>query len=357
MATPQRATTPRTPLPLAGHEVLASTDLDEIRDVVGRYFTSHTLAVAERHAPSLATRMCSLRLGDTSLNTITYGTDITVTPGRLEDFYTLHLLLAGHTGFRCGDATFTVTTSSGVIVAPTEPLWMRLTPDCAHLICRIERGSLGAHLAERTGLRLHTPLVFAHTLDLATTTTGRRLRTLLTQMVRQVDHTPAADDATGARIAAVRFERTLMNTLLAVPNSYTDALAAATPAAAPSRTVWDAVNLLASQPRRPHTLTSVAAHLDVTPDSLHQGMRHELGLSLEELLDDIRLRRVYEDLRSTDPDTTSIADTVRHWGLVPDAALFARYGHHFGETPTDTHAGLPRTGRAASRRWEAAVWR
>lgn len=68
--------------------LMQSRDLDEVRSRVAGIFKPHALALVGA-SPHLEGRLHHARHGNLSLTRLDYGSEVTIDPGRLEDFFLL----------------------------------------------------------------------------------------------------------------------------------------------------------------------------------------------------------------------------------------------------------------------------
>lgn len=163
--------------------------------------------------------MHSRRLREVSVNYIAYGGEVRVEPGELETFNVVQVPLSGKSIVRCGRQQVHSTPDVATVVSPTEPLFQRLTADCAWLICRIERAALEARPRDTLGEPLHQPLRFDLGMDV---TSGFDLSWRIALMTL-VDDLDRPGSLINSKLAAQQYEEGLMHALLmAQRNNYSD---------------------------------------------------------------------------------------------------------------------------------------
>ena len=139
--------------------LFASTDLDEVRSMVGRVMKPHQLtrtAGGER----LDARMHYTGLGDLSLSRLRYGATVRIEPGPLESFFLVQMPL-------CGTAAIE---SGGQRIDSSPELASVLSPECDTRMCweagndqvmlRISRSLVERTLVGYLGHPLDKPLHF-----------------------------------------------------------------------------------------------------------------------------------------------------------------------------------------------------
>lgn len=317
-------------LPLDRWSLFHSTDLDLARELVGQLFVPHQLHLLERQA-RLDARMNSVRLFDISLNTAAYGCAVHVEPGELGTFHVILIPLAGNGLVRTGRDEVQSTPALASIVSPFDYLDMRLSGDCVLLICRLEHAALQAYLSDLLGTRPRKPLRFSP--GMPTDRTGLSVPGAVQDLATELDR---RDTLATHQLVLHHAEQHIITTLLATqPSNYTEALHATVTPANP-REVDLAVGLLEAHPERPWSLGSLARKVGVSGRTLERGLRTHLNTTFTELLTGIRMRRVHDTLRSTDPDVTSVIDTFTTWGLDPTGHTYVAYRRSYGATPAET---------------------
>src|SRR6185369_13557353 len=79
---------------LSAFPLFRSTDREQVRAEVSRVFCPHELEPLDTRQP-LSTVHNLVKLGETALNYLTYGSDVMILPGSLDRFYLIQLPLTG----------------------------------------------------------------------------------------------------------------------------------------------------------------------------------------------------------------------------------------------------------------------
>ena len=87
---------------------------------------------------------------------------------------------------------------------------------------------------------------------------------------------------------------------------------------------------------RPISLLEICEAVGVSERTLLYAFRERTGLSPKAYLKALKLNRVRQDLKEADPDTQSVHQIARRWGLEHSGALAADYRRLFGERPGQT---------------------
>jgi AraC-like DNA-binding protein len=271
------------------------------------------------------------RLGNLALSYITYGTDVSIDPGKLSTFFLVHLVPTGRSEIRIGNSDLIGSSEVGAVTSSTTPLRMRWSADCAHLVLKIERAALERHLCDLLGDVATRPIEFAPGLPVETGL-GAAFRRQIDFVAGELDR----DDTllvSPLGIAAV--EQSLMTALLAAqPSNYTAALARQASPATP-RHVMRAEELIRAHPERAITVGNLSEASGVSARTLFEGFRRFRGTTPMALLRMVRLERAYAELQTASP-TENIAGIAFKWGIVHLGRFAQDYRRRFGELPSET---------------------
>ncbi|HVO14332.1 MAG TPA: AraC family transcriptional regulator [Alphaproteobacteria bacterium] len=318
-------------LPLARHVAFETADLDEARERVARVFRPHRLDF-EHPGQRLDARQHVARLGALVFSYVAYGADVAIDPGATETFFLVHLVRSGRSMIRNGRETVIGRPGVGSVTTATEPLAMRWSADCAHLLLKIERGALERHLADLLGAPVARPIEFRAELPVADGL-GGSLRRAIEFACAELD----AEDGSllGSPLGVARIEQMLLTGLLtAQPHSYAAALAALASPAAP-RHVVRAQDYIRAHPDRPITVGELAAVAGVGARTLYEGFRRFRGTTPMAYLKAIRLERAHAELKAAALDA-SVTEIALRWGFVHLGRFAQDYHRRYGERPSET---------------------
>lgn len=99
-----------------------------------------------------------------------------------------------------------------------------------------------------------------------------------------------------------------------------------------------AVEHVHAHAHEPITTTDVAAAVGVGVRALQAAFRSELGTTPNDYVRSVRLDRVRDTLRRSDPTTTTVGDVALAWGFAHHGRFSQAYAERFGEQPRDTLA-------------------
>lgn len=342
----------RSPLPLQGHRLFQSHDVDEAREFVARIFCPHELSPLGG-ARLDACHHSALVHRHASINYVQYGAAVRIEPGYLSEFFLLQIPLRGGANVRCGGQSIDSHPLLASLPSPTEPLSMRWAEDSPQLIVKLDRRALTARLESLLQAPLRQPLVFDLGVDMA--------RPEARGMAALVGYLQCALESglgfAGQRALAEQAENHLLSTLLlSLPHNHSAALVGggrAEPGISGTplpRAVQRAQEILRAHLELPITLEELCTLAGASSRALQQGFARHTGTSPMAWLRELRLEKVRAELQSrsggTDGVGTAIkvADVAARYGFFHLGHFAAHYRRRFGELPSETATGA----RAAS---------
>ncbi|MFF5209147.1 AraC family transcriptional regulator [Streptosporangium sp. NPDC000396] len=316
---------------LDNRPLFASTDLDEIRELVARVFCPHRLDLTGD--PSLLSgRFNSAQLGAVRVSYLDYGADVHIEPGDLESFFLVQIPLTGHSLIRCGKQEIVSTPSLASLPSPSRHLDMRWAAGCAQLIVKFDRTAVERALEQMLGEQLDQPIVFDLGMNL-TAGWARAWRAMVDLIVREAEHD---DGLTAQPLAVAHLENALLASLLTMqPSNYLARLTAPRPPAVP-KVVRRAVEFIEQHAHLPLTTDDIARAVAVSSRSLQEGFRSHLGLTPMAQLREVRLARVHKDLAAGDPARCTVTTVATRWGFLHQGRFAAAYRARYGQAPSET---------------------
>jgi len=275
-----------------------------------------------------------LRCGSVSLTDMSYGADVMIDAGRLENFYLVQIPVAGRSGLSLGGKHGDYGPGRASVQDPNVPLAMFWSADCRKLVLRYDRARFERFVEAFVGRPLRGCVNFEPWFD-----TDSQMGALLIDQVQAV--IGMARHGAGGGAVPLLLERHLETTMMGMllylqPHDLTAQLAQATRSADPAsvRRVRDFLEAHAHEPIDLSDLVDVAG---VPLRTLHHQFRHAVGMSPMQLLREIRLDRVRSELLSAH-ETTNVTQAAMNWGFEHLGRFAVAYRRRFGETPRDTLA-------------------
>ncbi len=319
------------PPALAPHGIYATTNPLEAslygRDLLG----SHRINVTGEPAEFEVTYHAVL-FRDITLGHLDYGTEVEVEVGDSSEDHLIIVPANGSADFDLSGERFVATPVHAVIPTPSAPMRFRTGPQSALVIIRIERASLDLHLSRILGRTLDRPLVFEHSLDLATGSASRW------NFAVQILHAELFDpDSLLHRgVGLGQIEEFIMSSLLYTQTSnYSAELA--DPHRIERRAVRRARDYIERHLSEPLTVADVAEAAGVSVRTLQAFFGEDLQQTPTAYIRNRRLERVRADLADAAGGTgVTVTEIASRWGFNHLGRFSSVYLHRFGEAPSHT---------------------
>jgi AraC-like DNA-binding protein len=309
---------------------LATTNLDEAREILTRRYCSHRLVPRDRGA-ALDVRYAHTPLLDTSLNYLQYGAEVDIHPREFETFYLVHIPLAGRATLTAAGHQFNLQPGVAAIVSPCHEVSTTWNADCRQLMLKIERKSLEGLLSniifQPIGRALEFPVVFDLTAGLGASFYG---------MIRHLADELAHNEAVAkSSLVCAQLEQTLLMLILCgAQHSYRDALQATERSVCPKHVV-KAYQYMEANARENITIADLTRITGVSGRALYEGFRRFKGSSPKACLRAIRMQAIRKELLNgaEGDDVTRLA---ARWGFTHLGRFASTYQKIFGEKPSQT---------------------
>jgi AraC-like DNA-binding protein len=137
-------------------------------------------------------------------------------------------------------------------------------------------------------------------------------------------------------IVAGRLEQTLLEgLLLAADHQYRSVLEAPPPMMRPAA-VKRVMDVVQERPAEPYDAARLAEIAQVSLRTLQEAFRTNVGMSPMAYVQEVRLERVRQQLRVSEPGGATVTDVAYQWGFAHLGRFAQRYRARFGESPTQT---------------------
>jgi AraC-like DNA-binding protein len=307
--------------PLQGHVLFTSSAIDETQSAVSSVFCRHTLSARKQTQATLDARMHHAAVTpQSSLNFLEYGSEVTVEPGLLGDFFNIQVQLTGAVETRCGAETAVITQGQAAVLSPREYVSMNWERDSSMLIYSIKRALVERKLETLLDRHLPNPIVFNTLMRSDKANSAGWLRGLQV-LVTELDNTHTFLNCMQAMKS---FEDSLVVSLLhSQPHNYSAELAQRAPSVAPAH-VKRAEQYIYAHADRSISVEELARAAHTSVRSLFAGFKQYRGVSPMKYLRNVRLDRVRHELLERAPGigVTEVA-----------------YQQRFGELPSETSRG------------------
>jgi AraC-like DNA-binding protein len=286
-------------------------------ELLGR---AHNFELIER-----VTRMGPITLGD-----IIFATDVRITFDESRLCYHVCVPLRDWVQTRYRGKELTSTPALGSIYRPDEQIMVTRWPGGSrHLQVKIDQLAVDRALQTLLVDALDAPVAFGAALPLQAGAAQDWVRLLL-MVHRQLE---CPDNLLQHSLVWDPLVESLIHGLLLMTeHPYRQTLAAPVAPGRPGA-VRDAMDLIESGPHLPLTTSTLASQCHVSVRTLQEGFRRHLGMSPMAYLRVVRLQRAHRDLRSADPDHSTVAGIAHRWGFTHLGRFAAAHKEMFGETP------------------------
>ncbi|PWK50537.1 AraC family transcriptional regulator [Actinoplanes xinjiangensis] len=302
-----------------------SVDGDRARQVLNRFYAPMAAGGDLRLGVEV------IRLGPLTVGHLTFATGATL-DFRSPAAYHVTLPLSGLVRARRDGHEVTATPATALVFRPGDRVQLRQEPNTAELDVRIESWALEAELVALLGHPLDGPIDLPPHFDL---TEGPALSwSRLIRLLRdEFDHENSL--IFEPLIAEQLCSSVLSGLLLSVPHRYAAELVA--PAATgPPRPIRRVLEAISGEPEHAFTVGELAAIAGMSVRSLQSGFRRHIGSAPMTYLQQIRLTRAHETLRTGDPAAITVADVANRWGFAHLGRFASAYRKRFGESPSET---------------------
>lgn len=311
-------------------QALATTDLDEAREILTRQYCSHSIFQKD-HKAALDVRYSHRPLSSMSFNTLQYGAEVDIRPREFETFYLVHIPLAGRAAIHAGGHHFHLRPGVAAIVSPNHQVSTTWKADCRQLMLKIDRKPLESLLSHLIFQPIARPLEFPFLFDL-TAGLGESFHRMVQHLVSELSRN---DAVVRSKLICAQFEQTLLTLILCGANhSYRGALEAADGSVCPKH-VAKAYQYMLANARDNITIADLTQLTGVSGRALYEGFRRFKGASPKACLRAIRMQAARKELLEggDGDDVTMIAG---RWGFSHLGRFASNYQRIFGEKPSQT---------------------
>ncbi|MDA9433171.1 AraC family transcriptional regulator [Bradyrhizobium sp. CCBAU 51627] len=318
---------------LAAFARVTTDDVDEAAEQIGRIFCPHDLKPAGARAAGFSARHNCANFDGFSINYVAYGGSVSIDPGCLDRFFLVQIPLSGAARIRVGAGEFDAAPGrTASLLSPTIPTRM-IWSDCAQAILLLDRRMVEQRAAALSGSAAG-PVEFDPAVDL-NTPSGQALRTSLAELTTLAER--LGPSGLTSPIAMADWREMLLDRLLnGLRHGRSDAIRTFSGRAERlPRALRAARDHLAENAGEPLDLAQLAGAAGIGIRALQLGFRRHFGLSISEMLLDMRLAGLHTRLAQASPDV-SITDIAFDLGFTHLGRMAGAYREKFGETPSAT---------------------
>jgi len=318
---------------LADFARVTTDDVDEAAEQIGRIFCPHDLKPAQARASGFSARHNCAAFDGFSINYVAYGGTVSIDPGCLDRFFLVQVPLAGTAHICAGASDFDAAPDrTASLLSPTIPTQMTWR-DCAQTILLLDRRMVEQRAAALSG-KAAGAVEFDPAIDL-NALSGRHLQASLAELMRVAERLGPSGRLSPAAMADWR-ELLLDHLLNGQRHSLSDAIRTFSGQAERlPRALRAARDYLADNACEPLDLARLACASGIGIRALQVGFRRHFGVSISEMLLDIRLAGLHARLAQGSLDA-SITDIAFDLGFSHLSRMAGAYREKFGETPSAT---------------------
>lgn len=318
---------------LADFARVATDDVDEAAEQIGRIFCPHDLKPARARAAGFSARHNCAAFDGFSVNYVAYGGSVSIDPGCLERFFLVQVPLTGAARIRAGAGEFdAVPDRTASLLSPTIPTRM-MWDDCAQVILLLDRRMVEQRAAALSG-RVAGTVEFDPVIDLDAPS-GQSLRAGLAGLMTLAERLGSSGRL--SPVATADWRELLLDRLLnGQRHGLSDAIRTFSGQAEHlPRALRAARDHLADNAGEPLDLAQLACVSGIGIRALQLGFRRHFGVSISEMLLDMRLAGLHARLAQASPDA-SITAIAFDLGFTHLGRMAGAYREKFGETPSAT---------------------
>ncbi|MBC9882257.1 AraC family transcriptional regulator [Bradyrhizobium sp. INPA01-394B] len=318
---------------LADFARVTTDDVDEAAEQIGRIFCPHDLKPAQARACGFSARHNCADFDGFSINYVGYGGTVSIDPGCLDRFFLVQIPLAGTARICSGRSGFDVAPARmASLLSPTIPTLMTWR-DCAQAILLFDRRMVEQRAAALSGRAAGT-IEFDAEIDL-NAPSGRRLQTDLAELMMLAER--LGPSARLSPVALADWREALLDGLLAgLRHDLSDAIRTFSgQAERMPRALRIARDYLAENAGEPLDLVQLACASGIGIRALQLGFRRHYGMSISQMLLDIRLAGLHARIAQA-PADASITDMAFDLGFTHLSRMAGAYRAKFGEAPSAT---------------------
>ena len=318
---------------LDGFVRVSTSDVDEAAEQIGRIFCPHDLEPLHARAAGFYARHNCAAFDGFSINYVAYGGSVEIDPGCLERFFLLQIPLRGTSKIRAGGREFQATpASTASLLSPTVPTRM-MWNDCAQMILLLDRRMVEQRAAALAG-RAIVSIEFDPVVDLETPA-ARSLCAKLDELMQLAERLGPSGLMSATACADWR-ETLLDHVLNGQRHGLTESIRTFSGRTERlPRALHLARDYLEETACEPLDLAQLASIAGVGIRALQLGFRRHFGVSISEMLLDIRLANLHSQLWRAQGDA-SVTDIAFDLGFTHLSRMAGAYRAKFGELPSAT---------------------
>ncbi len=317
---------------LGEHRLFQTQSVEEARQTVAQKFCDHRLELS-KGGGGVAVRHNHVAGHATSLNFMTYGSDVMIDPGALQSFYLVQVPLSGRAHIRHRRVDVVADAATATVLNPDRETQMHWSHDCTKLLLQIDKAHLERVAESLIGRELPGPIRFHPAMDLENNG-GRVIRRLILACARAVDEGEIFQGAKSNRTHCIENDLALA-LLTHHRNNISHIIDGASDEIMP-RAMRRALDFIHANLVDPIDLTQIARAAEVNVRTLQMGFRAKFGVTPMRYLKNARLDLAHYFLATKD-DPVSVTDAAFSSGFSHLGRFSQDYKRRFGCAPSRIH--------------------
>jgi len=321
---------------LANRIAFESDNVDFVHAQISRYFKPHKIRFIDEQKRDLKSSLRRANVGSIAVSILEYGGSVMIDPGAFEDFYLVHVNVAGKCELAHDGGHMTVDSRYAAVCTPHRQHQFWWQQQSRVLAIQIPRQRLLNHFRDLTGIMPREEIDFDLALDLATPA-ARSFTELLQYLLRDAG---TESGLTADPITAEPLERALMTALLrAQPGSHQNAMSTAGGCTAPGYVIR-AEAYMRENLDRAVRMEELAGVCGVTDRTLTSGFNRFRGDTPARYFLSLRLAEARRRLIAGKGNAT-VSDIAFELGFHHLSSFAAAYRERYDEMPSQTLKQIP----------------
>lgn len=313
---------------LADFSVCESSDLEEAVLCGERMFCKNRL---EKKGVDFKARFFHRSAGEAGVARMSFGGEIAINPGKLDDIVLIQSVLTGHEHVISDQLRLSCNPGHATVFNYHRNSFFNHFPGTDKLLVRIDRTLLEAALQRQLGRSIKQDIYFQPHLP-TDTSAGQNWLQTLGWAYSQLSSSSLISSHLQRQIGEV-----LAFSLLEFHESnHSQALRESSEKMVVPAVVRMIEEFLEEHAQEPLTISKIARHAGVTARTVQLSFQRFRGLTPMQFLKEIRLQRVRAELETEQHADVQVSSTALKWGFTHLGRFSSDYKQRFGESPSTT---------------------
>ena len=317
-------------LPLSFFPIVSTGDPDEAQSILSRELVD--LRITKVVNPKdFQLQMNTVCLGKSTLSYNRFGADTSIDPGQIEDTIVFAINIGSPVAVYIDGELIASSDQQAPILSPARRVHHHRYAGSSALLVRASYDTIATRFQQTTGRRLRKPIRFAPSIDLSTGV-GAQAR----QLVHFLTQSLAQDKSIlNNPLLRTGYDEMLLNLLLALPGSHSDALTADRSGTVLPAVVRKAEQFIEANAAQPITVADLIALTGCSKRSLFRAFQRYRGYTPMQFLSTCRLQTARTRLQNPLPGDT-VSSIAHSCGFAHLGRFATAYRQRFAESPSET---------------------